>query len=434
MAKLFNRARMTTATTGTGTITLGSAVSKYQTFASAGVPNADVVSYAIEDGTAWETGRGTYTSAGTTLTRGLLQSSTGSLISLNGTAEVFIAGLAEDIVTIPQCGRLTYTNTTTLTFSPHNGDQIKINGTIYQIPSAGVTITVPSQTVTMTIASPAVATWTAHGLVSGSAINFATSSALPTGVTAGTIYYVIATGLAADTFQFSAAIGGSAVNTSGSQSGTHKIGTRRLIYAYNNAGTLTLETSTTTRATSTTAGNVGTEIKSGDDTRSLVGMAFDINASTVTAWSNVAAKRLVISWFNRRLLSGVNTLTAQRSATSSSLTEINSEIRCEFVTWSTEDVFASLNTTVFNSVAGDIAAGVSFNGATTEHIKGEASIITSMASSNIPFGCSGVKTGLSEGYNYATLFGSTNAGTATFLGLASNYAAFQTAVYVGIRG
>lgn len=94
MPKVFNRARMTTATTGTGTITLGSAVSGYQTFASAGATNADVLHYTIEDGTAWEIGTGTYTSSGTTLSRSLVQSSTGSLLNLSGSAEAFITAPA----------------------------------------------------------------------------------------------------------------------------------------------------------------------------------------------------------------------------------------------------------------------------------------------------------------------------------------------------
>lgn len=97
MNYLADRVRMTTATTGTGTITLGSAVSGYRTFASASVPNASIVTYTIEDGTAWEVGTGTYTSSGTTLSRTLISSNTGSLLSLTGSAQVFITAAAQDL-------------------------------------------------------------------------------------------------------------------------------------------------------------------------------------------------------------------------------------------------------------------------------------------------------------------------------------------------
>jgi hypothetical protein len=98
MVTLVNRAKMSTATTGTGTITLGSASSGYQTFADAGVADGDTVRYVIEDGNNWEVGYGTYTSSGTTLSRTVLESSNAdAAINLSGTATVFVGASAEDV-------------------------------------------------------------------------------------------------------------------------------------------------------------------------------------------------------------------------------------------------------------------------------------------------------------------------------------------------
>jgi hypothetical protein len=78
-------------------------------------------------------------------------------------------------------------------------------------------------TTTMTIASPCVVTYTAHGLKAWDTVYFETTGALPTNLVVNTQYYVISTGLTANTFQLSTTRGGSAINTSGGQSGVHTL-------------------------------------------------------------------------------------------------------------------------------------------------------------------------------------------------------------------
>jgi hypothetical protein len=119
MARILNRAGHSCTTTGTGTITLGAAlgavntnVCSYQTFATAGVADGDVVSYLILDSNgAWEYGTGTYTAAGTTLSRTLGQSSTGALLSLTASSQVFIPARREDIAKLTEANTFTAANT-----------------------------------------------------------------------------------------------------------------------------------------------------------------------------------------------------------------------------------------------------------------------------------------------------------------------------------
>lgn len=96
-----------------------------------------------------------------------------------------------------------------------DGTNTLIDTTLSALPVGNST----NSTVTISIASPAVITWTAHGLPAGTPVIFRTTGSLPTGISPNIIYYIISTGLTTNTFEISATVGGSAINTTGTQSG-----------------------------------------------------------------------------------------------------------------------------------------------------------------------------------------------------------------------
>jgi hypothetical protein len=88
------------------------------------------------------------------------------------------------------------------------------------LATRGVLVSSLGGTVTLTIASPCVITLTT-ALTAGTEIKLATTGALPTGLTAGTSYYL--TNVVGLTANLTASAGGTAINTSGSQSGVQSI-------------------------------------------------------------------------------------------------------------------------------------------------------------------------------------------------------------------
>lgn len=135
--------QMTVTGGGTGTLTLGSAVSGFQAFAAGddGLP----FSFGIKDGTAFESNEGVYTHSSKTLTRVAFgESSTGSALNVSTSATVFVditSPVARSMHAAAQGqipgGRLTLTSgvpvttsdvtgATTVYYTPYNGNAISL--------------------------------------------------------------------------------------------------------------------------------------------------------------------------------------------------------------------------------------------------------------------------------------------------------------------
>jgi hypothetical protein len=119
---LVNLVKMTTATVGTGTITLGSAVTGFLTMAQAGAVDGATYSYGIIDGANSEVGTGVYTATGTTLTRTVVNSTnSNAAISLSGTAKVYITPNTRDFDPVPVGDNSGTLYSTTLPSTPTEG-------------------------------------------------------------------------------------------------------------------------------------------------------------------------------------------------------------------------------------------------------------------------------------------------------------------------
>ncbi len=180
------------------------------------------------------------------------------------------------------------------------------------------------------------------------------------------------------------------------------------VYAFMNAGTMTLEVVTTAHSTGTN----GVEIKTGDATRTLVGM---VRTNGSTLFADTATQRFTRSYFNDPGIDGLNWFTANRSTTSGSFVELNTEIRIEFISWaddvvtlggagiSTQTTAPNLNSTVA-AIDGTLEIGTYSAGYGPTNNFG------------VPYSFCKPRKGLSEGYHYFTLFGKVGGGTGTWSG------------------
>ena len=179
-------------------------------------------------------------------------------------------------------------------------------------------------------------------------------------------------------------------------------GTTYFIYAFMSGATMTLEASTTTHATDSV---LGVEIKSGDSSRTLVGVARIVSGP---AWQDTATQRFVRSWFNRGTLLLANAFSTARTSTANPAAEINTEIRCEFVCFSDDPALAKTNAYTYNSGSNYTFIAASFDGVAPTSFG--TSFGTSPGSDTSAF----AETTLADGYHYATVFGSVSGGTGNY--------------------
>jgi len=160
---LKDRVKETSATTGTGTVTLAGAVADYQAFSVIGDGNTTYYTITLPTSSEWEVGIGTYTASGTTLSRDtvLASSNSGSLVNFSaGDKDVFVVYPAGKSVFEDANGNVTVDGTIRgEELEASNGLFVnnKTVGTDYSIPSgynatstgpmtvtSGVTVTIPT--------------------------------------------------------------------------------------------------------------------------------------------------------------------------------------------------------------------------------------------------------------------------------------------------
>lgn len=118
------------------------------------------------------------------------------------------------------------------------------------------------------------------------------------------------------------------------------------IYAFMNAGVMTLELSTTSR----TMHSDGVEIKSGDPSRTLVGWTSTAGGGLFQADTSSAI--VTMNWFNRRQRSTVISSATDIVFTNTSALELNSALRTYTAAWAGDSCVSNINGNFLNSLSG----------------------------------------------------------------------------------
>lgn len=177
-------------------------------------------------------------------------------------------------------------------------------------------------------------------------------------------------------------------------------------YVYLNGSTLTCEMVTTAHATGTN----GVEIKSGDATRTLVGMAY-MASGTPGTFADNATFRGVASWFNRQSKTLENSVSGVSSA-STSMADLGLVVR--FVTWADEPIQQNaVGLMTVNAAGNYVQAQCMIDGVAVGGTAAAATYQPSTASYFGPLGLSRSSL-LSEVAHSATVAGSVNGGTGSW--------------------
>jgi hypothetical protein len=328
--------RATAAVTMTGTlyangsanITLGGNTTPQVVFSPSS--GASYTASVYQSGNLFVLGGGAVTSYIADLSTGLATVAADPTAALGIATKQYVDAHAGAPTTVQNAGKLTYVSATSIKFAPYNGDKIKINGAVYSIPAAGITIA------------------------------------------------------------------NTGVNISGTPGSNLAANTTYFVGLYN-PPTFTPYFGTS-HATSSTAGNVGTEIVDGVDTVTLIGMV-RTNASAQFVDSQTLGRQ-VISWFNRRNKSffGANVTSNVLTTTFS---EINAAGRIGFLTWADDCVTAGLFGFCYNDSLGGITyTNIGFDGTPAFLLQASASY-AAVANATMPVGGWAAQT-VSEGYHFLT--------------------------------
>jgi hypothetical protein len=175
-----------------------------------------------------------------------------------------------------------------------------------------------------------------------------------------------------------------------------------------NGATLTLEASTTNH---TTDAVTGVEIKTGDPTRTLVGMARPIAGP---AWQDTTSQRFVVSWFNRRALHCQAVLGANTGTSSTSSVELSTTLRNEFLWWGDSMVDFSFDGYASNSTTpATVASFLALDGVIQEAYN---VFLNTAVNQLAPVSIRCVAAPNTEGYHFISPYVSVNTGTGTWVG------------------